>query len=131
MRRHWPGRGSASKALSVDFVAHGDFLSGELLANLFREVVGKMLAVRRRAVRVVEVKLEGHSVVDSFAYLARRTRHISKRSCTGRSVAAVMVSRKFVVPEQRVPISSTSERPRCVNVKRRKAKVFFSAVAGR
>ena len=33
--------------LSVDFVAHGDFLSGELLADLFREVVGKMLAVRR------------------------------------------------------------------------------------
>ena len=33
--------------LSVDFVAHVDFLSGELLADLFREVVGKMLAVRR------------------------------------------------------------------------------------
>ena len=35
------------ESLSIDFVAHGDFLSGKLLADLFREVVGKMLAVRR------------------------------------------------------------------------------------
>ena len=32
---------------SIDFVAHGDFLSREFLADLFREVVGEMLPVRR------------------------------------------------------------------------------------
>jgi len=35
------------ESLSVDFVAHGDFLSREFLADLFREVVGEMLPVRR------------------------------------------------------------------------------------
>jgi hypothetical protein len=33
--------------LAIDLIAHVDFLSGKLLADLFREVVGKMLAVRR------------------------------------------------------------------------------------
>ena len=31
---------------SIDFVAHGDFLNGELFTDLFREIVGKMQAVR-------------------------------------------------------------------------------------
>jgi hypothetical protein len=59
------------KRLSVDFVAHEVFLRGKLLANLFREVVRKMLTVRRGPVRVVKVKLERYSVVDSQSYLIR------------------------------------------------------------
>ena len=59
------------ESLSVDFVAHGDFLSRELLADFFREVVGEMLAMRRRPMRIVEVKLERDSLVDSLFHLAR------------------------------------------------------------
>src|SRR4030095_10334903 len=59
------------ESLSIDFVAHGDFLSGELLSDLFREVISKMLPGRWRAVRIVEVKLEGHSLIDRFFYVAR------------------------------------------------------------
>jgi hypothetical protein len=59
------------ESLSVDFVAHGDFLSREFLADLFREVVREMLAMRRRPMRIVEVKLERHSFVDSLFYFPR------------------------------------------------------------
>jgi hypothetical protein len=89
-----------------------------------------MLAMTRRAVNVVKVEVKRRGGVQApFSVSAEGT--FLKRSCTGRSVEAVTVTRNSPCSGQSVPISKTSGRPKWVRVKRRNAQPFLSAAAGR
>src|ERR1700732_3699604 len=51
------------KAFSVNLVAHKSCSSSEALANLLGKIIGEVLAMRRRPVRVIEVEAKRHRLI--------------------------------------------------------------------
>jgi hypothetical protein len=51
------------KAFSVDLVAHKMCSGSQALANLLGKIIGKVLAMRRRPVRVIEIEVKRHRLI--------------------------------------------------------------------
>ena len=51
------------EAFSVDLVAHKMCSGSQALANLLGKIIGKVLAMRRRPVRVIEVEAKRHHLI--------------------------------------------------------------------
>ena len=57
----WPRFGV--EAFSVDLVAHKVCSGSQALANLFGKIIGEVLAMGRRPVRVIEVEVKRHRLI--------------------------------------------------------------------
>ena len=51
------------ETFSVNLVAHGRCSGSQALANLLGKIIGEVLAMRRRSVRVIEVEAKRHLLV--------------------------------------------------------------------
>src|SRR3984957_16557188 len=57
----WPS--FCLEAFSINLVAHKMCSGSQALANLFGEIIGEVLAMRRRPVRVIEVEAKRHRLI--------------------------------------------------------------------
>ena len=51
------------EAFSVNLVAHSTCSGSQALANLLGKIIGEVLAMRRRPVRIIEVEVKRHPLI--------------------------------------------------------------------
>ena len=96
----------------------------QLGADLFSEVISQVALVGGAAVHVGEIAVRRNPRIDGLPQRFGGWRSASNRSCTGRGVAAVIVSSRSRRAGSLVPINSAAERPSLVREARRSAARF-------
>ena len=86
--------------------------------------------MRGRAMGVVEIKTERHSIIDSLLQFLRGRNVLKLKLYGAQSGGSDSEQKRAFLPAVGADQQNV-DRPRCVKLKRRKAKLFFSAVAGR